>query len=174
MNIKNKNNFADQVKKEFKQHFPNGHIGISETKMLSRHVMYIRMGLIENEKDTINGIRDNDQIFTSFCVESPDFDDLDNFATEKLTITQLVGGAIAIKPTPDESHLVMSMVKVPFRKINDRPDKAVESLGKYFKNFRVSVEKEKIANNIYCQDKIKDIYLEIPKKTSNLDSSPGY
>lgn len=168
--------FSVQMKAIFKKHFPNGYINVSKLALGGKGVMIVA-GMIGDIEDVANRIRQNDPltlrmfIHDGFVIPNgfslsndlpQDFDHDDSFTQEvyglgdKLVI-EIDGNSLAIKPT--ERHMAMGREKIPARKINNTPEKALVALDKLFAKAKEIVTTQAAANNIYGQDRIPPKYL---------------
>jgi hypothetical protein len=148
--------FAEQMKAIFQKHFPNGYINISKLALGGKGVM-ISAGMIGDIKDVTNGIRHNDPLtLRMFIHDGFVLQEGFELGDSKLVI-EIDGNSLAIKPT--ERHMAMGREKIPARKINNTPEKALVALDKLFAKAKEIVTTQAAANNIYGQDLIPAKYL---------------
>lgn len=147
--------FAEQVKATFHKHFPNGYINISS--FFDRKGACIKAGLISDIADQPHNIRDNDPMRLVLAIhENIILQDGFELGDSKLLI-EIDGNSLSIKPT--ERHMAMGREKIPARKINNTPEKALVALDKLFAKAKEIVTTQAAANNIYGQDRIPAKYL---------------
>lgn len=148
--------FAEQVKATFHKHFPNGYINISKLPVGGEGVM-IAAGMIGEIEDVTNRIRHNDPLtLRMFIHDGFILQDGFELGDSKLEI-EIDGNSLSIKPT--ERHMAMGREKIPARKINNTPEKALVALDKLFAKAKEIVTTQAAANNIYGQDRIPPKYL---------------
>lgn len=144
--------FADSVKAAFLKRFPNGWIDIR--KLALGGGFSIRAGLISDINDQISKIRDNDQLSVlMFCHDTPYNSD------KELSSIVVEFESSHIKVLPVKQFMAMDSQKIPVRKMNNSPEKVIQSLEKYFDKVLVEVKIQALHNNIYGQDRIPAKYL---------------
>lgn len=146
--------FKSQCQEIYKKHFPNAYFKIS--KLALGDGICISCGLIENIEDQTSKLRDNDPMRILLFIHNGIDAETDNFITDKIII-EGENGSLCVNPV--EKYFAMSRVKIPFRKINNTPEKALQSLDKFFKKAKTIVQEQRDNNNIYHQSIIKNLYL---------------
>lgn len=155
--IMNAITFNAKVKETFLKYFPNGYIGSFGYTFGGG--LYWKAGLIRDVKDCSGGYRENDVLQLTFGIEK-------NFKRET---PEEIEGKIVVEfqsavfyTEPDAgSYLAMQRNKVPSRKINNVPEKVLETLDKYFNETRDLMKVQIENNKIYGQARIPQQYLEI-------------
>ena len=138
--------FQEQLKATFKTVFPNGYINVSPLHLGSG--ISIFCGLIGDRNDLTNNIRHNDPLtFRSFC---HDFKaDSKEEITGKITIEF---DGVFFSCIPDNKYMAMRSEKIQVRKINNTPEKVLESMKKTFIKVNKNMQALAIDNQIYNQD----------------------
>jgi len=125
--------------------FPNGYIRISRGAL--GNAVFIYVGLIKEQGDCSNGIRNNDHGYGIFCVE---------FCNDTITIYRQLH---ALSAKPDNAAYAMKHKTVGYRKINTNFVNALKLWKRYLSKFKSMVDDAKEKQLILNQDNIKAIYL---------------
>lgn len=143
--------FAAKVKESFLKYFPYGFLVSSQYSLGGG--IHFTAGLIADSTD----YRANDIISLSFGIH-----DNVKYNTEEEIQGKIVivfsQHSFSTKPEPG-SYLAMGRVKIPARKINNTPEKAIDSLDKLFQKTAELIKAEVLKNNLYSQENIKEKYL---------------
>ena len=127
--------------------FPNGFSKYSISSYSG--TVFFTIGLIENQRDCSNNIRDNDIGFGKFKL----YIDNNNLVLEKMFH--------ALTCVPTEKYRALSHQKVPYRKIKAKDyNDLVVKFDKYLTKFSVLLSEKKEANEIYNQSKYNVRYFE--------------
>lgn len=152
----NAQQFTAKVLENFKKHFPNGYANASKFSLGGG--VYFSFGLIGNIEDVENKIRQNDNLSLSLEIH-------ENF---KFDTTEEIEGKIVIESNrsffsvkPVNNYFAMSSVKIPFRKINNTPEKALISIEKHFIKAKELIKAEIEIENLYGQHSIDKKYLDL-------------
>lgn len=148
------NEFEQKVKESFLKYFPNGHIRLS--KLALGGGLHIACGLIANVKEITAVIRQNDPLNISIFIHD---NYVFNDSETDLENVVLEFDNSHISVLPDNPHLYSQSHKIPARKINAAPEKALVNLDKYFKRAKDVVSEQAALNRIIKQDSIDPKYL---------------
>ena len=148
--------FSDSVLNLFKKHFPNGYARSS--KYTLGNGIHFSFGLIGDTSDCSSGIRQNDILNLSFGIHE-NFIFNSTHEIENKIIIESNQSSYAIKP--QQQYFAMSRVKIPFRKINNTPEKALVNIEKYFIKAKELIKEDIKNNNIYNQHTINQKYLDL-------------
>lgn len=150
------NEALSSLKEAYLSMFPNGYIRISRGAL--SNAVLINVGLIKEQGDCSNGIRNNDHGYGLFCVE---------FCNDQITIYRQLH-ALATKQTqlsarPDNQGApaiyAIKHKTVGYRKIDTNFSNALKLWKRYLSKFKSMVDDAKDKQLILNQDKIKAIYL---------------
>lgn len=146
--------FQAKVRETFLKYFPNGYIHVS--KLAIGGGCSIFCGLIGNIEDVIGKIRLNDPMtIRAYIHDNFSFNDdmveLDN------VVIEFDGAWLSV--LPDNPHNYCQSHKVPARKINASPEKALVNLSKLFERMKAVVTEQAALNRIIKQDTINPKYL---------------
>ncbi len=144
--------FIGRVEKSFKKEFPNGFFrGYAKLGLGEPHISIV-FGLIEEQKDTSNSIRQNDPMYHSVMIHSNG-----DFEADNLELSSLQGG---LNTNPEEgSYMAMKNVKTGLRNMKKGSlAKMEKSLDSFFKKLKKIVKDNK--ENIYGYDKIDKKYFK--------------
>ncbi|WNA15703.1 hypothetical protein XaC1_60 [Xanthomonas phage XaC1] len=147
--------FAAKVKESFLKYFPNGFLGSSKYQLGGG--IHFTAGLVSNANDISSGYRVNDIISLSFGIHDNVKYNTEEEIQGKIVI-EFVQNSFSTKPEPG-SYMAMGRVKIPARKINNTPEKAIESLDKVFQKTAELIKAEVLKNNLYRQENINEKYL---------------
>lgn len=146
--------FQENVRAEFLKYFPCGHIHISKLAMGGGCSIFC--GLIGDINDVGGKIRANDPMTIRAYIH-------DNFAfndeTTELDNVVIEFDGCWLSVLPDNPHYYCQSHKVPARKINAAPGKAIENMAKLFKRMKDTVTEQAALNRIIKQDTIDPKYL---------------
>lgn len=142
---KAQNEALSSLKEAYLAMFPNGYIHISRGAL--GNAVFINVGLIKDQGDCSNGIRNNDHGYGLFCLE---------FNNDKVIIERQFH-ALSVKS--DNPVYAMKHKTVGFRKINTNFSNALKLWKRYLSNYKAMVDDAKEKQLILNQDKIKEIYL---------------
>ena len=145
--------FVEAVKTAFLKQFPNGWISSSSYALGGG--IHFNAGLEPIENANLGHA--NDVMRMSFGI----FENI-KYRTE----TEIEGNLIvefqqsSLSIRPPNVYYAMGTAKIASRRITNTPEKAVQSLVKYFAKARAVVNAERDANNIYRQDRIDSKFLD--------------
>jgi hypothetical protein len=146
--------FNKAVSASFAKYFPNGFIYPSKLPLGGG--THFRAGIIGKIEDQANKIRDNDPLTVRFMLHDMPFNGEADLGSGKLEI-EFNGSSLSTRP--DSPYMAMGREKIPCRKINNTPEKALAALDKYFAKIHEVVKAQAAANNLYNQESIKEEYL---------------
>ncbi|EKP0311749.1 hypothetical protein JE959_001775 [Aeromonas veronii] len=146
--------FNKAITASFAKYFPNGFIYPSKLPLGGG--THFRAGIIGKQEDQANSIRDNDPLTVRFAIHEMPFNGEADLGNDKLVI-EFNGSSLST--LPDSPYLAMGREKIPCRKINNTPEKALAALDKYFAKVHEVVKAQAETNNIYNQQNIKAEYL---------------
>ena len=144
--------FLKNTEVAFRKQFPNGYFYADAGIQFGHAGMTIRLGLIEDQKDCPNNIRQNDPMYHVFSVYS-NTTDLKN---DKLEFSSLQSG-ISVKPEPG-SYMAMGRVKTKPRALKGDISKIEKALDKFYVTLRKLFDENK--ENIYGVEKYDTKYLK--------------
>ena len=148
--IVDSNELFDEMKKTFYKYFPNSYIdGGFKNNLYPSIVMRIALG--KDKTEFLNGIIQNDPIFTSILVDGMN----DNGVIgEKITLD---GGGLGVSVKSSVPHLAYETVKIPLRKTTGSPDRILSTLDRAFGNLAkaVSQNADNLGVNFDVNRKIK-------------------
>lgn len=145
--------FKAQLESSFRSFFPLGYFRAHfSTGFLTS--ITVRFGLIGEQSDVSNNIRENDPMYHVIIVRG--FSD-DGVAGQKLEAESAVGGSISVNP-PKNSHLAMGREKIGWRKKTDSPEKVLKHFDKYFEKMRKAMKKHE--SDIYNRKIYPDKYFK--------------
>lgn len=140
----------------FKKQFPNGYAKV--TKLALGGGACLSFGLIGKLDDQISKIRENDPMHLMFFIH-------DNFTPDS---EEQIAGKLVLEnerssfdTLPDSPYYAMGCKKVTFRKATNTPEKLIKSLEKHFAKMKEAIIAERDINNIYNQQGIPAIYLDL-------------
>ena len=145
--------FAEAVKTAFHKRFPLGYFKAS--RLALGHGFCISAGLIENIEDQFAKIRDNDPLSVLMFLHDTAYNS-DKEIDGKIVV-EVGRSSLMVKPT--DKLYAMESHRIPVRKMNNTPEKVVQSLEKYFDKVLETVKEQAQANNIHGQDRIPEKYL---------------
>lgn len=146
---RSQNKALSSLKEAYLSMFPNGYIRISRGAL--GDAAFIHVGLIKEQGDCSNGIRNNDHGYGLFCVE---------FCNDQVTIYRQLH-ALSVKASKEQAPAVYAMEhkSVGYRKIDTNFSNALKLWKRYLSKFKSMVDDAKDKQLILNQDKIKAIYL---------------
>lgn len=150
----NAKQFQESIYSTIKKYFPNGHVSLS--KLALNGGMCITVGLIGDIKDVANSIRANDPLKVMVFIHD-DFTFNDESTELDKLVLEFSMSHVSVKPT--NKYMYCESKKIPARKINAVPEKALINFEKYIKRVKEAVDTESANNNIIAQDKIPEKYL---------------
>ncbi|QXO11701.1 hypothetical protein pEaSNUABM49_00006 [Erwinia phage pEa_SNUABM_49] len=150
----NSKQFQDATREAFLKYFPNGYIGISKLSIGGGCGIFC--GLIGDINDVGGKIRMNDPMTVRAFIHD-NFSFNDETTDLENVVIEFDGSWISV--LPDNPHNYCQSHKVPSRKINAEPSKALINLDKYFKRLKDSVTEQAGLNRIIQQEKIPAKYL---------------
>jgi hypothetical protein len=139
------NKALTSLKEAYLSMFPHGYIRISRGAL--GNAVFITVGLIKEQGDCSNGIRNNDHGYGLFCVE---------FSNDTITIYRQLH---ALSAKPDNPVYAMKHKSVGYRKIDTNFVNALKLWKRYLSKFKSMVDDAKDKQLILNQDNIKAIYL---------------
>lgn len=140
----------------FKKQFPNGYAKASKLALGSG--VCLSFGLIGKLDDQISKIRENDPMRLMFFIHDDFIFDSEEQITGKLV---LENERSSFSTLPDSPYYAMGCKKVTFRKATNTPEKLIKSLEKHFTKMKEAIIAERDINNIYNQQGIPVIYLDL-------------
>ena len=147
--------FAESVKTAFLQRFPQGWINVRSLALGGG--MVFSAGLIANIEDQVSHIRDNDPLSVLMFLHDTAYNS-DKEIEGKIEV-EFSRSSLMVKPT--NKLYAMDSHRIPVRKMNNTPEKVVQSLVKYFDKVLETVKEQAQANNIHGQDRIPAQYLKL-------------
>ena len=145
--------FIDNITNAFRKHFPNGYFWAAEQKGFGGKIISINLGLIHDQKDCANNIRENDPMMHKMIIHGKG----DSFNHDKNVFESLTSG-LSIDPEPG-SFYAMGRVKTKPRKVTGNLDKIEKALVKFFDKLAKTVKENK--DKIYGREKLDDKYFVI-------------
>lgn len=145
--------FTEAVKTAFHKRFPLGYFKASRLALGGG--LSISAGLIANIEDQVSHIRDNDKLSILMFLHDTAYNS-DKEIDGKITV-EFGRSSLMVKPT--DKLYAMDSHRIPARKMNNTPEKVVQSLEKYFDKVLETVKEQAQANNIHGQDRIPEKYL---------------
>ena len=129
--------FCENLDKEFKKYFPNGFFYCKKQNSLSGDIYKWSFGMIGNQKDLPNGIRQNDPMWHSGLIFIDKNGDL-----------ELNPSSTGIMLNPAEgSRMAMDKIKTKMRKTKGSHEKIEKYLKNFFKKLHGLMKDNK--DNIY-------------------------
>ena len=147
--------FAAAVNAAFIKRFPLGYFKVSRLALGGG--FSISAGLISDINDQTNKIRDNDPLNILMFLHNTAHNS-DKEIDGKIEL-EFGRSSLMVKPT-DKLH-AMDSHRISVRKMNNTPEKVVQSLEKYFDKVLETVKEQAAANNIHGQDRIAAQYLKL-------------
>ena len=145
--------FSEAVKAAFLARFPMGYVKVS--RLTLGNGFCISAGLIANIEDQVSHIRDNDPLSVLMFLHDTAYNS-DKEIDGKIEV-EFGRSSLMVKPT--NKLYAMDSHRIPVRKMNNTPEKVVQSLEKYFDKVLETVKEQAQANNIHGQDRIPEKYL---------------
>lgn len=150
----NSKQFQESVISTFKKYFPNGYAHVSQYALGGG--VHFSFGLISNLDDVSNKIRENDPLRIGFGIHEVVKFNSEEEINQKIVIEF---GSSHLSTLPVVKYFAMHSLKIPTRKINNTPEKALLALDKYFQRAKETVQQQAQNNNIYDQQAISAKYL---------------
>lgn len=148
--------FISEVKKVFKNYFPNGSIFASKYTMGGG--IYFSCKFFQPEDFPFN-ISQNDIMSLNFGIhENVPFDGDVILPLNSKIVVEFQASSFNVNPV--NQYFAMSSVKVSSRKINNVPTKVILALEKHFKKFKEAMDIEMKNENLYGQKNFKEKYLK--------------
>ncbi len=130
----NAKQFQDKVRESYAKHFPNGRVSISPLALGGGTAIFCY--LIGDINDTSGKISHNDPMtFRAYIHDN--FKYSDESTELENVVVEFDGSYISV--IPDNAMYYCKSHKVPVRKINAAPEKALTTLDKYFKKLKDTV-----------------------------------
>lgn len=142
---RDQNEALASLKEAYLAMFPNGYIRSGRGALGNAAFIYV--GLIKDQGDCINGIRNNDHGYGLFCIE---------FINDKIVIERQFH---ALNMVADNPVYAMKHKTIGFRKINTNFSNALKLWKRYLSNYKAMLDDTKERKLIYRQETIKEIYL---------------
>lgn len=146
--------FIKQIQQRFELIMPNGLCSVDRMR-LGKTGFTIRLGLIKETSDCLNGIRQNDQGHTLIFMRNIP-QDMD----AEVDIVEVEFDGCNIATVPSDPYMAMGRHKVATRKFKQEPKKALKSLESFFMKYKAAFAELAAENKIYGQDRIKPEYLD--------------
>ena len=145
------NEFKNEIKKEYGEHFPNSLCTVEVHKFMSKLVS-IHFYLASSKNECSYGYLGNDMFNVHICIDLPDgFNEELNDLPEKLTM-KYFSNSYLIKP--ENQYSAYGSKTVSARKTYGKPEKLVKDIGKFIDRLDKSVRDDLIAGRVH-KDHVK-------------------
>lgn len=129
--ISNVHDFVSKLEAAIRKVFPKSYVEVRASSNLGKSIG-VRFALGKDKSEWVNGIIQNDPLFSSWMVGWQSFDDEGNWTKDKIEAELSTGGTLKIIPEPG-SHMAFSSAKIGWRKKTAPPDKIIQHFANYFK-----------------------------------------